>query len=260
MALAIKGKKKLTFPICHKNLHSTDTLQLWSCRADPNQFVPGIEVLLHGFPNTTCIHLPTAAPKQRWATEQGEWRRNCSCSHLSCVRLFEPISWQECWMPAIRYGTNLWIEPLSCTAPETPWATLILSVSLRRTNNRKAYENCRTVIVQSINYLKKRKHIFKGEKLLNACRKILNLFGNAFWQPSRLRKAILLRWNSPVRSALHITSLFCMDLFAQYSIPFTWNICSGCLGSCPLHQEIPCHGISSAWSHQRKNTPRGLLR
>lgn len=34
-------------------------------------------------------------------------------------------------MPAIKYGTNLWMDPLSCTAPDTPWATLILSASLQ---------------------------------------------------------------------------------------------------------------------------------
>lgn len=50
--------------------------------------------------------------------------------YLSCVRLLAPMSWHECWIPAKRYGTNLWMEPLSCTAPETPWATLILSHSL----------------------------------------------------------------------------------------------------------------------------------
>lgn len=35
---------------------------------------------------------------------------------------------------------NLWIEPLSCTAPETPWATLILSVSLDGSTNQQVCE------------------------------------------------------------------------------------------------------------------------
>lgn len=45
-------------------------------------------------------------------------------------KLLAPMSWQPCWMPAMRYGTNLWMEPLSCTDPETPWATFSLSPSL----------------------------------------------------------------------------------------------------------------------------------
>lgn len=61
-------------------------------------------------------------------------------AHRTWVRLLAPISWQECWIPAIRYGMNLWIEPLSCTAPETPWATLILSVSLHGSKMEKVCE------------------------------------------------------------------------------------------------------------------------
>lgn len=41
-------------------------------------------------------------------------------------------------MPAMRYGTNLWMDPLSCTAPETPWATLILSASLQGERPRES--------------------------------------------------------------------------------------------------------------------------
>lgn len=47
------------------------------------------------------------------------------------VKLLAPISWQPHLIPVIRYGTNLWIDPLSGIVPETPWATLILSVSLK---------------------------------------------------------------------------------------------------------------------------------
>lgn len=41
------------------------------------------------------------------------------------------MSWQPCWMPAIRYGTNLWMEPLSWMEPDTPCATFTLSPSLQ---------------------------------------------------------------------------------------------------------------------------------
>lgn len=58
-------------------------------------------------------------------------------TYLTWVRLLAPMSWQECWIPAIRYGMNLWMEPLSCTAPETPCATLILSASLQREETRR---------------------------------------------------------------------------------------------------------------------------
>lgn len=45
-------------------------------------------------------------------------------------KLFAPMSWQPCWIPAMRYGTNLCMEPLSCTDPDTPWATFTRSPSL----------------------------------------------------------------------------------------------------------------------------------
>lgn len=54
-------------------------------------------------------------------------------------KLFAPISWQPCWIPAMRYGTNLCMEPLSWTEPETPWATFTLSPSLENTNIYRSY-------------------------------------------------------------------------------------------------------------------------
>lgn len=45
-------------------------------------------------------------------------------------KLLAPMSWQPCWIPAMRYGTNLCMEPLSWTDPDTPWATFTRSPSL----------------------------------------------------------------------------------------------------------------------------------
>lgn len=52
-------------------------------------------------------------------------------THRRTERLLAPMSWQPCWIPAIRYGTNLWMEPLSWMEPETPCATFTLSPSLQ---------------------------------------------------------------------------------------------------------------------------------
>ena len=53
-------------------------------------------------------------------------------TNLSWVRLFAPKSWQPCWIPVHKYGENRWMEPLSATDPDTPWATFTLSCSLKK--------------------------------------------------------------------------------------------------------------------------------
>lgn len=66
-------------------------------------------------------------------------------SHRRMDRLFAPISWQPCWIPEMRYGANLCIEPLSWTEPDTPWATFTLSPSLKYTNiNPSLSSKCNT--------------------------------------------------------------------------------------------------------------------
>lgn len=62
------------------------------------------------------------------------------------------MSWQPCWIPAMRYGTNLCIEPLSCTDPDTPWATLTRSPSLEP--QRKCIHVSVTVIFYELMPLK----------------------------------------------------------------------------------------------------------
>ena len=73
-------------------------------------------------------------------------------TNLSWVRLFAPKSWQPCWIPVHKYGENRWMEPLSATDPDTPWATFTLSCSLPKknqlnidVNNTILQERCRQV-------------------------------------------------------------------------------------------------------------------
>ena len=87
----------------------------------------------HGQKNLQPFRKKKKKESKYWHTQ---WNLYFICSaestYLRFERLLAPISWHPCWTPAMRYGTNLCIDPLSTIEPDTPWATFSLSLSLQK--------------------------------------------------------------------------------------------------------------------------------